>query len=773
VITDSVRSGVYAAYAPDVNNIADQQLTLNSAVPVPADALAASLTFWHHYNLDTARDGGVLEVSTDSGAVWRDVLSDTIFVTGGYSGVISSGFQNPLGGRAAWTGTNGAGYTQVVVNLLPYAGQNVLVRFRLGTDNCCALAPPSGWWIDDLSVQVAAPPACVPAAWSSQAPYPGNVMDNAVVELDGALYSFGGFDGNVGLADAYKFVPAEGWTALAPLPAARAKAGAATDGTYIYILGGWDAGGLVTNTLYRYDPAANSYQTLAPFTTPTANHGVAYLNGRIYRIAGYTAAADTNTVEVYTISTNSWSAGPAYPFSTGWVMAASYGGYIWTAGGLHRPGNVESDKTYQFDGTGWNDAALADLPAPRWGAADGILNNQWLIASGISGGAIVSSTLAADLAVNSWSSRTSIPAPRYRFEGATIGAAFYAIGGSSGGFNATADNQRYLDAPCATFTPVPPTSTATTTATPTRTPSVTATATATRTPSITATASPTLTPTSTPSPTLTPTATDSPTLTATAPPTHTGTAIPNHSPTPSSTVPGESSQTPTSTRTATPTATACTITFADVDVNNPFYGFVRCLACRQVVSGYADGTFRWANNVTRGQLSKIIASAANLQDPIPANRQTFEDVPGGVNPHPFWLWIEQLALHQAISGYTCGGAGEPCGVGNRPYFRPGGNATRGQISKIDAVAAQILDPIPSNQQTFADVPPANPFWLWIEQLAGRGVISGYTCGGVGEPCDGGNRPYFRWGANTTRGQLAKIAANTFYPNCQTPLHAAP
>ena len=67
------------------------------------------------------------------------------------------------------------------------------------------------------------------------------------------------------------------------------------------------------------------------------------------------------------------------------------------------------------------------------------------------------------------------------------------------------------------------------------------------------------------------------------------------------------------------------------------------------------------------------------------------------------------------------------------------------------------------------MPPSNPFWLWIEQLASRGIISGYTCGGAGRAVrPASNRPYFRWGANATRGQMAKIAAQTFFPNCQTP-----
>lgn len=45
-------------------------------------------------------------------------------------------------------------------------------------------------------------------------------------------------------------------------------------------------------------------------------------------------------------------------------------------------------------------------------------------------------------------------------------------------------------------------------------------------------------------------------------------------------------------------------------------------------------------------------------------------------------------------------------------------------------------------------------------------MGGYPCGGVGEPCGVGSKPYFRWGNNSTREQVAKITANTFFPNCQ-------
>ncbi|MBF6614828.1 MAG: S-layer homology domain-containing protein, partial [Chloroflexi bacterium] len=70
-------------------------------------------------------------------------------------------------------------------------------------------------------------------------------------------------------------------------------------------------------------------------------------------------------------------------------------------------------------------------------------------------------------------------------------------------------------------------------------------------------------------------------------------------------------------------------------------------------------------------------------------------------------------------------------------------------------------------QIYTDVPPGNPFYDYINRLTNRGVMGGYACGTIPqEPCDAQNRPYFRWGNNTTRGQASKIDANTFFPNCQ-------
>ena len=133
---------------------------------------------------------------------------------------------------------------------------------------------------------------------------------------------------------------------------------------------------------------------------------------------------------------------------------------------------------------------------------------------------------------------------------------------------------------------------------------------------------------------------------------------------------------------------------------------------------------------------------------------------------PMPRWVNRLTRRGHMTGYICGGPGEPCLAGNRPYFRPAANATRGQASRIVSNAAGYNEP-PAGQR-FEDVPSGHPFYEWVQRLAARDIMQGYSCGGAGEPCRTGNRAYFRPFNNVTRGQSAKIVANTFFPNCQTP-----
>jgi S-layer homology domain len=106
--------------------------------------------------------------------------------------------------------------------------------------------------------------------------------------------------------------------------------------------------------------------------------------------------------------------------------------------------------------------------------------------------------------------------------------------------------------------------------------------------------------------------------------------------------------------------------FSDVSPASPFYATIETAYARGIIGGYADGTFRPGNDVTRAQLSKIITLATGWTLLNPAQGH-FGDVPPGST---FYSVVETAYAHGIISGYSDGS------------FRPGNPATRAQIAKI-------------------------------------------------------------------------------------------
>ena len=112
-----------------------------------------------------------------------------------------------------------------------------------------------------------------------------------------------------------------------------------------------------------------------------------------------------------------------------------------------------------------------------------------------------------------------------------------------------------------------------------------------------------------------------------------------------------------------------------------------------------------------------------------------------------WLSPRDIRFLAMVAAHPCA-QGEILEIG----------AYRGKSSIVLAKAAQLAGQtkIYSCDPLVCDVPPTHPFYPYVETVAQRNVAGGYPCGGVGEPCDSQNRPYFRPYAPTTRAQLAKM-----------------
>jgi len=107
---------------------------------------------------DSAYDGGVVEISTDDGNNWSQLLNS---VSGGYNKHFrgSSGGGNPAthpfpGGTPCYAGT--IDWSTAVFDLADYNGQTVRLRFRFGSDQG---GNDEGWYVDDITLRGYAEPS--------------------------------------------------------------------------------------------------------------------------------------------------------------------------------------------------------------------------------------------------------------------------------------------------------------------------------------------------------------------------------------------------------------------------------------------------------------------------------------------------------------------------------------------------------------------------------------------------------------------------------------
>ncbi|MEM7531998.1 MAG: S-layer homology domain-containing protein [Chloroflexota bacterium] len=184
--------------------------------------------------------------------------------------------------------------------------------------------------------------------------------------------------------------------------------------------------------------------------------------------------------------------------------------------------------------------------------------------------------------------------------------------------------------------------------------------------------------------------------------------------------------------------------FPDVQYKHTFYKYIQALYHRGFVHGYSDGEFKPDENVTRGQLAKMVTRSMGINPsandyPTP----TFPDVP---RTHTFYAYIEYLAEREIINGYT----------DNR--FGPDDFVTREQAAKfIVGGLVKVLGDTCEEQQPmpFPDVPSNNIFYDDIRCLAAKKITTGFS--------DGTYKP----GANLSRGAAAKFVYLAFVQRTPT------
>lgn len=171
-------------------------------------------------------------------------------------------------------------------------------------------------------------------------------------------------------------------------------------------------------------------------------------------------------------------------------------------------------------------------------------------------------------------------------------------------------------------------------------------------------------------------------------------------------------------------AEAASADFPDVNQSNYFSEAVLNLTQEGVIKGFADGTFRPNQVVTRAQAAVILAAALDL-DTTTVNNPGFKDVPAGD-----WYYgsVATLVEKGIMSGV------------DPEHFLPGKQVTRAEMAKMLSLGYNLT--AEKTKTNFTDVPEKSWFSGYVNAIAENAITSGVSS------------TFFAPGQAVNRGQMA-------------------
>jgi hypothetical protein len=299
--------------------------------------------------------------------------------------------------------------------------------------------------------------------WKKAAPFPYPDEELYGTALNGKMYVIGGWDDGKAAGLNYEYDPAtDKWTQKKGMPRAAHHAAIAAANGKLYVIGGFvppkdiqiPTGGAwepIAET-WEYDPAADSWKSLAPLPTKRGAAVAVEVGGKIYVIGGATTVANSKdlyftffgpslvltTNEVFDPATNKWESRKPMTVARNHAYAAAVNGKIYVIGGrtghafILSATNTDVVEEYSPISDSWS-APKERMPVPRSGGAWGTDGRRIYVAGGeVTTKELVGAFRAVDAyepATNSWISLPPMPMPRHGIAGAVIGNEFHLVSG--------------------------------------------------------------------------------------------------------------------------------------------------------------------------------------------------------------------------------------------------------------------------------------------------------------------------------------------------------
>jgi N-acetylneuraminic acid mutarotase len=314
-----------------------------------------------------------------------------------------------------------------------------------------AILIPQTWGVED--------------SWTTLEPMPTARSGHGVAVVDGKIYAIGGKneEGVLNITEKYDPVTNE-WTYKTSMPTARSDFGIAVYQNRIYVIGGSIGSGtvwgesLLTGATEVYDTETDTWETKTSMPTPRQSLEANIVSDKIYLLGGVRIVngllyLEFDENEVYDPATDSWTTKAPLPNAVWGYSSAVIDDKIYLIGGGNKTSGgagayaspVTLNQIYNPETDTWSFGK--SVPTGLWyagaGATSGVLAPKRIYVLGGVNYSVYDLTQSYDPTVNTWSTGTSIPTPRYELGVAVINDELYAIGGRTGEDNYSTVNEKY------------------------------------------------------------------------------------------------------------------------------------------------------------------------------------------------------------------------------------------------------------------------------------------------------------------------------------------
>jgi N-acetylneuraminic acid mutarotase len=304
-----------------------------------------------------------------------------------------------------------------------------------------------------------APPAAA-QKWSTAAPIPVGAEEIYGIAAGGKLYVFGGLaPGWKPMGMVFEYDPAvDRWTRKRDMPAFLHHVALATVNGKIYMFGGFELPGkgpaawAPVSTTWEYDPAADSWRSMAPAPMARGAHNAVVVDNRVHVIGGaglHPGSKETalhparphralGTHEVFDPATNAWSTRTDMPTPRNHAAAGVVDGRIFVIGGrigsvfITTASNTDIVEEYDPATDSWG-RLRAPMPNPRSAVAWGVNGGRIYVVGGEIRHRDFWATYAAvdafDPKSNSWTRLPPMPMPRHGLAADFIGNRLHVVSG--------------------------------------------------------------------------------------------------------------------------------------------------------------------------------------------------------------------------------------------------------------------------------------------------------------------------------------------------------